>query len=340
MKSGTKTALKAAVAATLLFLLYRKVDGRALLSLFSGMDLRWPPLFFAVAFANMYVSSVRWSLFLRAGGADVPVSALFASHWIASFCNFFLPSNVGGDIYRVADVGAKSGSAVRGTASVFMDRLSGFLAMSAMGVVFPLAGLRFVPAAQAPWLLVPPAFFLAFAAVFALFVFGQKFLRRTVACLPGRAGGKVRDVADRFLVSVSACSRRPAVLARAFALSVVFQFLVFVAIWATGRSLRIPVPFAWYCVFAPLVCILESLPVSINGMGLREAAYTVFFGIAFPLVGFDPPEGVAAADWPRTCAGAIALAYMGFTLLYALGGGLLLARRAFSGRARGAGKSA
>ena len=335
MKRPAKTALKLAVTALLLFLLYRKVDGRAFADLFAKLDWRWPPLFFAIAFFNMWLSSLRWRLFLRADGLEIPVRKLFASHWIASFCNFFLPSNVGGDLYRIADVGAKSGSAVRGTASVFMDRLSGFLAMSFLGFVFPLAGLRFVPREHWPWLLVPVAFFLAFLGLFVLVVFGQGLLRRLLRLLPGRAGETAGEVADRFLASVSAHSRRPSVPLRAFGISLVFQFLVFAAIWATGRSLRIPVPFAWYCVFAPLVCILESLPVSINGMGLREAAYAVFFGVAFPLVGFAPPEGVAAADWAKTCAGAVALCYMALTLVYALGGGLLLLGRLYGpGRAR------
>ena len=335
MKRSAKTALKLAVTALLLFLLYRKVDGRAFAGLFARLDWRWPPLFFAIAFLNMWLSSVRWRLFLRADGIGVPVRKLFASHWIASFCNFFLPSNVGGDLYRIADVGAKSGSAVRGTASVFMDRLSGFLAMSFLGFVFPLAGLRFVPREHWPWLLVPVAFFLAFAGVFVLVVFGQGLLRRLLRLLPGRARERASAIADRFLASVSAYARNPSVPLRAFGISLLFQLLVFAAIWATGRALRIPVPFAWYCVFAPLVCILEALPVSINGMGLREAAYVVFFGIAFPLVGFAAPEGVAPADWAKTCAGAMALCYMALTLAYALGGGLLLLNRTFGLSARG-----
>ena len=330
MKRAAKLVLKLAVTALLLFLLYRKVDGRAFGRLFAELDWRWPPLFFAIAFLNMWLSSVRWRLFLRADGVDVPVRKLFASHWIASFCNFFLPSNVGGDLYRIADVGAKSGSAARGTASVFMDRLSGFLAMSFLGFVFPLAGLRFVPREHWPWLLVPVAFFVAFLGIFVLFVWGQGILRRMLRPIPGRARERISAAADRFFASVSAYSRRPSVPLRAFAISLLFQFLVFAAIWATGRALRIPVPFAWYCVFAPLVCILESLPVSINGMGLREAAYAVFFGVAFPLVGFAAPEGVEPADWAKTCAGAMALCYMALTLLYASGGGLLLLRRMFS----------
>ncbi len=323
-------AARIAVTALLLFLLYRKVDGQSFAKLFAQMDVRWPPLFFAIAFLNMGISSVRWRLFLKADGLDVPTGKLFASHWIASFCNFFLPSNVGGDLYRIADIGAKSGSAVRGTASVFMDRLSGFLAMSFLGFVFPLAGLRFVPREHWPWLFVPVAFFLAFLGLFVLVVFGQGLLRLVLRLIPGRAGAKAADIADRFLASVTAYSRRPSVPLAAFGLSLVFQFLVFVAIWTVGRALRIPVPFAWYCVFAPLVCILESLPVSINGMGLREAAYVVFFGVAFPLVGFAAPEGVAEADWPKTCAGAMALCYMVLTLAYACGGGLLLLRRMFA----------
>ncbi len=329
MKRPAKTALKLAVTALLLFLLYRKVDGKSFGRLFADLDWRWPPLFFAIAFLNMWLSSVRWRLFLRADGVEVPVRKLFASHWIASFCNFFLPSNVGGDLYRIADIGAKSGSAVRGTASVFMDRLSGFLAMSFLGFVFPLAGLRFVPREHWPWLLVPVAFFVAFLGIFVLFVFGQGLLRRLLRIIPARPRERALAVADRFLASISAYSRRPSVPLRAFAISLVFQFLVFVASWTVGRALRIPVPFAWYCVFAPLVCILEALPVSINGMGLREAAYVVFFGVAFPLVGFAGPDGVSGADWAKTCAGAMALCYMALTLAYALGGGLLLLRRMF-----------
>lgn len=331
-KKHATTALKVAVTATLLALLYRKVDFPAFAAIFSNADWRWVPAYFAVAFANMFLSSVRWSLFLEADGIAVPIRKLFASHWIASFCNFFLPSTVGGDVYRVADVGARSGSVARGGASVFMDRLCGFLAMSFLGFVFPLAGLRRVPPEHRPWLLVPVAFFVAFAALFAVFVRGQGLLRRLVGFAPRGVRGKIESVSEKFLASVSAGAARPAVVAKAIAISLVFQMLVFSAIAVTGRVLRFPVPFAWYCVFAPLVCILEALPVSINGMGLREAAYAVFFGIAFPLVGFDPPEGLSPEAFARTCAGAMALCYMALTLSYALGGGALFFFRLYAPR--------
>ena len=334
-RKKTTTLLKLAVTAVLLWLLYRKVDFDAFAKIFANADGRWIPAYFAIAFLNMYLSSLRWRLFLRADGIEVPVRQLFASHWIASFCNFFLPSTVGGDVYRVADVGAKSGSVARGGASVFMDRLCGFLAMSFLGFLFPLAGLRHVPRERWPWLLVPVAFFVAFAAVFVLFVRGQGLLRRLVRLAPAPVRGRIEGFTGKFLDSVAAGAARPAVVARAVAISLVFQMFVFTAIAVTGRVLRFPVPFAWYCVFAPLVCILEALPVSINGMGLREAAYAAFFGIAFPLVGFEPPEGLDGPTFARTCAGAMALCYMALTLAYALGGGFLLLLRMYAPRRGG-----
>ena len=334
-RKKTTTLLKLAVTAVLLWLLYRKVDFDAFAKIFANADGRWIPAYFAIAFLNMYLSSLRWRLFLRADGIEVPVRQLFASHWIASFCNFFLPSTVGGDVYRVADVGAKSGSVARGGASVFMDRLCGFLAMSFLGFLFPLAGLRHVPREHWPWLLVPVAFFVAFAAVFVLFVRGQGLLRRLVRLAPAPVRGRIEGFTGKFLDSVAAGAARPAVVARAVAISLVFQMFVFTAIAVTGRVLRFPVPFAWYCVFAPLVCILEALPVSINGMGLREAAYAAFFGIAFPLVGFEPPEGLDGPTFARTCAGAMALCYMALTLAYALGGGFLLLLRMYAPRRGG-----
>ena len=323
-KRAAITALKLAVTALLLFLLYRKVDGRGFSQALRGLRWAWVPAFFAIAFANMWLSSLRWGLLLRSDGVGIPTRKLFASHWIASFFNFFLPSNVGGDVYRVADVGRKSGSAAGSLASVFVDRLCGFLAMSLLGFVFPLAGLGLVPPESRPLLLVPLAVFLGFLCVAAL-LWQQGVVRFFARALPGRARAAVERLLDVFFASVRAYGRRPSVLVRAFAISLVFQFLVFVAVWTVCRALGIPVSLAECCVFVPFVCLLEAVPLSINGIGLRDAGYLMFF-TAVGLAG-------RGAD-PATASATLSLCYMAFTLAYALGGGLLFLRRMFAGAPR------
>lgn len=313
MKKYQKNLLKLAFTAVILFLLYRKMDIDGFCGIVHGIKL-WPLSgFFMICVVNMWLSSSRWGLLLRADGLEIPTVKLFVSHWIASFFNFFMPSNIGGDVYRIADIAKKSGKTVNTVASVFADRLTGFIAMSMLGFVFPLIGLREVPAEHRWKLLIPLVVFLGFMTLAAL-VWQQGLLRFAAKFLPGRAREKVEKILGLFLESVREYGRDPMVLVKCLLLSLLFQFLVIVAIFCVGTSLRLGIPFFSYCVFVPLVCLLESVPSTINGMGFRDAGYIMFF------------SAVGVAD-PTAAAPAMSLLYMMLTLLYASCGGLLFLRR-------------
>lgn len=313
MKAWQKNVLKLALTALILALLYRKVDLEGFAKILRGARL-WPLTgFFAICGVNMWLSSSRWGLLLRADGLDIPTSKLFVSHWIASFFNFFMPSNIGGDVYRIADIAKKSGKPVNTVASVFADRLTGFIAMSLLGFVFPLAGLREVPPEHRWKLAIPLVVFLGFLVVAAL-VWQQGAMRACARLLPGKLRAKVDKILALFLESVRQYGKDPAVLAKCLGLSLLFQFLVIAAVFCVGTSLRLGIPFFSYCVFVPLVCLLESVPSTINGMGFRDAGYIMFFSAA------------GLAD-PTAAAPAMSLLYMTLTLLYASCGGALFLRR-------------
>ena len=123
-----------------------------------------------------------------------------------------------------------------------------------------------------------------------------------------------QKVLGLFLESVREYGRDPWVLVKGLMISLLFQFLVIVAIFCVGTSLKLGIPFFSYCVFVPLVCLLESVPSTINGMGFSDAGYIMFF------------SAVGLAD-PTAAAPAMALLYMMLTLIYASCGGLLFLRR-------------
>ena len=54
-------------------------------------------------------------------------------------------------------------------------------------------------------------------------------------------------------------------------LSLVVQLANVVLAWLIGEGLGLPVPPLYYGVLVPLVSLLTLLPISLNGMGLREA---------------------------------------------------------------------
>jgi uncharacterized membrane protein YbhN (UPF0104 family) len=69
-------------------------------------------------------------------------------------------------------------------------------------------------------------------------------------------------------------------------LSVVVQLANVVLAWLIGEGLGLPIPPLYYGVLVPLVSILTLLPISLNGMGLREGGTVVLLA----------PLGISAAS--------------------------------------------
>ena len=63
----------------------------------------------------------------------------------------------------------------------------------------------------------------------------------------------------------------------------------------TARSLAIPLPFVMAGVLVPVAMVIQMLPVSINGFGLREAV----FGFFFVRFGLSVEAAVAEAEATR-----------------------------------------
>ena len=134
MKKRLVLLAKLLVMTGLLAVLYRHVDFAAFRAALAGLKWGWLPLIYALFFLNTTLSSWKWQMLLRADGVRVPLGSLLASYLIGSFFNLFLPSSIGGDSYRVVDA-SRHGGAAKSFASVFADRLTGFLALAIWAVI-------------------------------------------------------------------------------------------------------------------------------------------------------------------------------------------------------------
>jgi hypothetical protein len=73
--------------------------------------------------------------------------------------------------------------------------------------------------------------------------------------------------------------------------SIVVQVGNVVLVWLIGVALGAEVPLAYYFVFVPMVSLLTLLPVSVNGMGVREGGVVLFL----KQVGVDEPTALTLA---------------------------------------------
>ena len=308
---------KLALTALILWVLYRKLS----FADFSGMveSLRPVPIlaFMALLFVNTFLSALKWRLLLKADGMEIPLGRLFASYLIGSFFNLFLPSNIGGDAYRVVSTG--TGAALsKSFTSVLADRFSGFIALAVLGLTASLIGFRLLQ--SQPMLLLPLAGFIAI--LFAIGIAMRKtWMERILTWTRIGRIAKLRDFALKCSDSFEHYLGNRRLLLQIMGISFLFQAIVVLCIRLLCMSMpaaQLP-PWLDFFVFVPIISILEALPVTIFGIGLRDTAYFLFF----------TQSGVAD---PKAQALAMSLLYMAATIAYTSIGGCLFLIRTFTAR--------
>jgi len=105
--------------------------------------------------------------------------------------------------------------------------------------------------------------------------------------------------------------RKPGVLATATLLSIMVQVGNAAIGYLIGSALGLQVPPIYYGLIVPLVALLALVPISLNGMGLREAGYVVLFA---PL-GIGSAEAVTFALLMFAVSASVSLCGVGFYLL-------------------------
>ena len=275
---GLKTALavlKISVSAALLVYLFSRADAGAMAQKFREMHPGWTLAALGMYGLMLVVSAWRWRLLLLVQTVDVSFSRLTQSFLVATFFNNFLPSNIGGDVVRVADTAPYTRSKTLATTVVLLDRVLGLVALLAVAAVASAlavwTGVR-LEGIQYVW-----------AALVAL-VLGLLFVLRH----PSAISRTVRRVASDRLMGVQArfhhllevmerFAGEPRSLWTAFAGAVAVQFLLVLFYVCAARSLSVPLPLLAASVIVPVSFVVQMVPVSINGFGVREAVFAFFF---------------------------------------------------------------
>jgi uncharacterized membrane protein YbhN (UPF0104 family) len=313
-RNAAAVIVRLAVSAALIAWLLRRTDFREVGAAFRAADLRLVALAVLLIPLGYLTSVCRWRLLLRSQGGEAPLSFLLQSLMVGIFFNNLLPSTIGGDAVRAWDTARAGVNRATAVAVVVVDRFVGLLALLLFAAVgLPLSGRIVTHApALAVWVwAIGAGLGLAAAVLFLPSRRAPALLARLGTLLPRRLGSLPGKVAS----ALFAFQGQGSVLLRAFAWSLALQALVVVNAWVLARALRVPIPFADFFLIVPLSIFLMMLPVSINGIGVRESSYAFFFR-AF---------GVAAS-----LGVAVAWLDYGIVLLQALAGGAVYA--VFRGR--------
>lgn len=228
------------------------------------------------------MSSVKWWTIARSGGIDVSYSTALKAYFIGMFVNCFGSGlgTVGGDVARGILISNGLPKKTEGIAAVVADRIHGLTVLS----VIALITSQLFRSDRVPgWLLL--SLLTLIMGFIAAWVLGPAILRR----LPNSSkfAMKMHQVAAIF-------PRDIGILSLITAISVVFHCTQILLHAVMANAVGAQIPLATLFVVIPLVNIASSLPISWNGLGVRENSYIYFLTAAPALVSAEQAAAFGA----------------------------------------------
>lgn len=268
-------ALRAGAGVAVVTVILWRVDARPVFHALASERFGWFGAAIAIYLAGQAISTWRWRLLAGLNAIDGPFHEYLAYYFVGMFTNLFVPGLIGGDAARALYLGRRHNRIGAAVASVVYDRGIGLAALFWFAAAAALT-IRTIalPAAltRAVWL----AGALTFAGWLAAPLIG-----RAATNLGGRAG--------RFVEPILPYLRRPLATVPAIILSLVLQASIAAAQFLIARGLGLPTPLAAFMLCVPIANVVASLPITLNGLGVREAAYLILFGYA----GVARPDAIA-----------------------------------------------
>jgi len=269
---GVLVALRLIVSVGLLALLAWQASPGAIWQRWQRISAPLLAATIAIQLAGHALSAAKWGLVLRAQGHRQPYGWLLRTYLIGQFANNFLPTTVGGDAVRAAQLGPRVGSYAQAAASVLLERITGLWALSVLGSLALVAGAASPPLALALLVLGSAA-----ATTLVLLAMGRVGLAaRLIERLP--MPGALRRSAQALVAALQSAARAPRVLLAVLALSLGFQCLWIGMHIVAGAALALAVPPLLYAFMVPLTDILGLVPLFFNNLGVREGVFSFFLG--------------------------------------------------------------
>jgi glycosyltransferase 2 family protein len=290
---------KLAVSAVLLFFVADNIDLNRIGSRLA--EARPLPLAGALILllVAQLISALRLAVVMQALQTNLPIVAALRYQFIGSFFNLVLPSSVGGDAVKIWLLMRDGFGFERAFGGILIDRSSAVvgliiivtLAQPLYANLLPSSGLR--------------------DGIFA--VLAVLLLSIPLLLLADRLPAAIRRF--RLFNSLIELIRNAQVVfftwrhgTRVVGLSILIQLAASMVYYLLAGSLDIVMPLMACIILLPLVILITTLPISISGWGVREAATVTLFGAA----GVDP-EGALL----------VSVAYGISVIIVALPGGIV-----------------
>jgi len=297
--------LRVGISLLLLIFLFRQADEKSLLEIIKNVNKPLLLVAFLVFFLTYFLGLWRWIMLLKAVKIDLPIQRVITSYSGGIFFSLFLPSTIGGDFLRSVDLSVHTKKPKEVIATIFLDRLSGYIGLVVLALLAMFLGWKIL---EDNSVLISLGIIIGLLVVILLAFFNKFLYSKINRFLKSPNAGKIKDLICNLHEEIHLFRDKPKVVVKNILISIVVQAVPPVTFYIIAFSLGVKISFAYFFIFIPIIGAISLLPISIGGLGLRDAS-TIFF---FAKVGVG-----------KNLAFAMSLLSFSFILFYGAVGGLI-----------------
>lgn len=255
-----KLLIKLILSLTLLIFLFHKVDINQFKDILLRIGLCQFLILSALYILSQIISSIRWGFVIESLGSKMKLSELVKAYFLGMYANLFLPSIIGGDGIK-AYVVSKHLGLRKAISTIFLERYNGLAALLFIALISVLAFHRFFN-----YKIIALILSVNIAIYIPLFAMDFKIFTKYEKIKNFCSDIKIFHKSGYFIkVSI---------------LSVFVQLIVIFIYILAGKMLGFNINWAYYFAFIPIINLISFLPISFNGIGIREFSFVYFFSFA------------------------------------------------------------
>lgn len=262
-----KILLKLFVSLCLFCVLIGSSDLNSLWHQFKQIDLLTLWGCVAALCLAQFLSSLRWQWILTANNSKIPLSTLFGSYMAGMFLNNFVPTSIGGDVFKTYDIYRLTQNLSLGLVSVFIDRLAGVIALLSLSWFGAVSILSTTPLwAKGIWFAINALFI-----VLLLIMFNVDRISGTPRIFSISYIAKIAETLQKSHELFVYNKEKKKLVLKLLVISFPVQLVTIIIYQQVAAEMDVNLPFYCFLFIVPMITIVSLAPISLGGLGVREA---------------------------------------------------------------------
>ncbi|MBW2201510.1 MAG: flippase-like domain-containing protein [Deltaproteobacteria bacterium] len=281
------------IVISFLFLAYIifKVDMTLLFNAASSIKINYYIFSFLILILNSFVLAQKYKVVMKPSGIYQPLLRLVRINFICRFYSMFLTTAMGQGVIRWHISTKDQEGRFKFLAVMFFER-STFL----FALLFAItASIFFVPNPKVNEIAgkFSPLLAAGFLSLFLFYFYLNypplyQYINKIVSGVPTKEKHVFINKLFKFISIFSIYYRKRESLVSGLCFAMMWQLFFLLRVYLLIFAIQVPLCFFDICWMASLVLLVQVLPISLNGIGLRETAYAFLFEIQ----DLSPEKGV------------------------------------------------